>query len=225
MATLTVLPCPDPKTDAIELTFDEGDVLLERLLRHGVALAHDCGGKLACASCRIIVREGFGSLSEAGEDEIDMLERAGVSEPGSRLACQASAGTADLTVEIPLSQARPVTECAEHTMQEITLTASAARHLAAQLAQTPEAVGVRLSVVTAGCSGYRYRLDIAEQIDARDAVFESAGVRIVVDSASLPHVQGTTVDVRREGLSARLRFDNPNSMQTCGCGESFGLKS
>jgi iron-sulfur cluster assembly protein len=47
----------------------------------------------------------------------------------------------------------------------------------------------------------------------------------VVDAASLSHVHGTTVDIRREGLSVRLRFDNPNSVQTCGCGESFGLKS
>jgi iron-sulfur cluster assembly protein len=225
MAVLTVLPSEDPESAAVEITFDEGDVLLERMLRHGVALAHDCGGKLACVSCRIIVREGFGSLSEPSEDELDMLERAGVSEPGSRLACQATAGTADLAIEIPLSRAPPVSECAQHTMQEITLTASAARHLAAQLAKRPAAVGVRLSVLTAGCSGYRYRLDIAEQIDARDAVFESAGVRIVVDAASLSHVHGTTVDIRREGLSVRLRFDNPNSVQTCGCGESFGLKS
>jgi iron-sulfur cluster assembly accessory protein len=53
-------------------------------------------------------------------------------------------------------------------------------------------------------------------------VFESAGVRIAVDPASLPRVQGTTVDLVREGLARRLRFDNPNARQSCGCGESFG---
>jgi Fe-S cluster assembly iron-binding protein IscA len=31
-----------------------------------------------------------------------------------------------------------------------------------------------------------------------------------------------TVDMESEGLSQRLRFDNPNASQTCGCGESFG---
>jgi len=46
--------------------------------------------------------------------------------------------------------------------------------------------------------------------------------RIVVDAASLPYVQGTTLDVVQEGLARRLRFANPNALQTCGCGESFG---
>ena len=53
-------------------------------------------------------------------------------------------------------------------------------------------------------------------------VFESNGIRIAVDPVSLPHVQGTTLDVVQDGLSRRLRFDNPNATQTCGCGESFG---
>jgi iron-sulfur cluster assembly accessory protein len=47
-------------------------------------------------------------------------------------------------------------------------------------------------------------------------------VRIAVDSASLPRVQGTTVDLVQEGLARRLRFDNPNARRSCGCGESFG---
>jgi iron-sulfur cluster assembly protein len=53
-------------------------------------------------------------------------------------------------------------------------------------------------------------------------VFQSHGIRIAVDPASLAHVQGTTLDVVQDGLSRRLRFDNPNAAQTCGCGESFG---
>jgi Fe-S cluster assembly iron-binding protein IscA len=36
-------------------------------------------------------------------------------------------------------------------------------------------------------------------------------------------VQGASVDVVQEGLSRRLRFDNPNARHTCGCGESFGV--
>jgi len=81
---------------------------------------------------------------------------------------------------------------------------------------------VRLGVRAAGCSGYRYRVDHADAVGAEDVVFESNGIRIAVDPASLPHVQGTTLDVVQDGLSRRLRFDNPNAAQTCGCGESFG---
>ena len=50
-------------------------------------------------------------------------------------------------------------------------------------------------------------------------------VRIAVDAASLPYVQGTRVDLAREGLAQRLRYDNPNVRQSCGCGESFDVKA
>jgi iron-sulfur cluster assembly protein len=207
MATVTVLPLA------------EGEILLERLLQDGIALAHDCGGTLACASCRIIVREGLETLSTASEDEQDMLEKASCSEPGSRLACQAIGGGGDLVIEIP--QDLPPAAPLQGTSREISLSAAAARHFAAQLAMRPGTVAVRVSVRPAGCSGYRYNVDHAEAIGAEDAVFESKGIRILVDPASLPYVQGTTLDVVQEGLSRRLRFDNPNATQTCGCGESF----
>ena len=197
----------------------EGEVLLERLLQEGVALAHDCGGTLACASCRIIVREGLETLSPASEDEQDMLEKASCSEPGSRLACQAIGGGGDLVIEIP-HELPPA--ASPSVPREISLTASAARHFTAQLAMRPGAMAVRISVRPAGCSGYRYSVDHADAAGAQDAVFESRGIRILVDPASLPYVQGTTLDVVQEGLSRRLRFDNPNATQTCGCGESFG---
>ena len=73
---------------ALNLTLNEGEVLLEALLKEGVALAHDCGGTLACASCRVLVLEGMEQLSPASEDELDMLERSSASVPGARLACQ-----------------------------------------------------------------------------------------------------------------------------------------
>jgi len=60
-----------------------------------------------------------------------------------------------------------------------------------------------------------------DTLDARDVTFECGGVRLVVDAASLPFVQGTTVRLVQEGLARRLRFDNPNARQSCGCGESF----
>jgi len=82
-------------------------------------------------------------------------------------------------------------------------------------------MAVRLSVEPSGCSGFGYRVDSAAAIRDGDSVFESQGVRIVVDRESLPYVQGSMLDVVQEGLARRLRFDNPNARQTCGCGESF----
>jgi iron-sulfur cluster assembly protein len=75
----------------------------------------------------------------------------------------------------------------------------------------------------AGCSGLRYRIDPAACVNQGDRLFEAQGVRIVVDRASLPYVHGTRLDLVQEGLARRLRFDNPNARQSCGCGESFGV--
>jgi iron-sulfur cluster assembly protein len=205
----------------LKLRLAEGEKLLDSLLRHGIEVAHDCGGTLACATCRVIVREGLESLGAATEDERDILDMASSFEPGARLACQAIGGECDLVIEVPQDKALRMAAPLRETARPVVLSAAAARHFAAQLAKRPGAVAVRLAVQAAGCSGYRYRVDHAEAIGPQDVVFESHGIRIAVDPASLPHVQGTTLDVEQDGLSRRLRFDNPNAAQTCGCGESF----
>jgi iron-sulfur cluster assembly protein len=219
MAELTVVRDGQESTG---LALAEGKPLLEGLLEHGVEVAHECGGTLACATCVVVVRQGLESLSPASEDERDMLERADVRAAGARLSCQAVVGRSDLVIEI-LGAAAPQTAFrAPATAFPVTLSERAARHFVSQLAKHPGASAVRLSVEPAGCSGFSYRVDPACAIRNDDALFESRGIRIAVDPASLPHVQGTTIDIAGRGLVRRLRFDNPNVTQTCGCGESFG---
>jgi iron-sulfur cluster assembly protein len=203
---------------AIHITLSQDELLLDALLGKGVAVAHDCGGTLACASCCVIVREGAQALSAASEDELDLLERAAAEEPGSRLACQALARGGDVVVE--LSERRiPAKPAGSGT---VSLTERAARFLAAQLARHPAAVAVRLRVEPSGCSGFGYRIDPADSIRDDDVVFESSGIRIAVDPLSLPYLQGTWIDLVQEGLARRMRYDNPNARRSCGCGESFG---
>ena len=205
--------------DTVTLALDAGEVLLDRLLEEGVAVTHECGGKLACSTCQVLVRDGMEHLSAMSEDELDMLERASADTPGTRLACQAVSAGGDIVVSLP----ETVLPARDAGSAPIELSEAAAQYLRAQLARHPGAVAVRLAVEPAGCSGFRYRVDRADEIRAGDAVFESAGVRIAVDRASLPYVQGTRVDLVREGLARRLRYDNPNVQQSCGCGESFGV--
>ena len=199
----------------VKLTLGENDILLDRLLQDGVDIAHDCGGVLACSSCRVIVREG--RFSAPSQDELDMLDRADVAQPGTRLACQVR-GAGDILVQIP--RAAPP---AHSVMLPVSISERAAKHFAAQLAKYPTAVAVRLAAVPSGCSGFRYRVDPSDAVRDDDRIFESRGVRLVVDAASLPYLQGTTLDVLEEGLAQRVRFDNPNARQSCGCGESFGI--
>jgi iron-sulfur cluster assembly protein len=104
------------------------------------------------------------------------------------------------------------------------LTASAAQRIQQQLSQRGKGLGLRLGVKKAGCSGFAYTLDYADQVGAGDLLFEDHGAKVVVAKEDVPALEGITVDYRREGLSEAFRFDNPQAKALCGCGESFFLE-
>lgn len=107
----------------------------------------------------------------------------------------------------------------------ITLTDRAAQHVKRFLARQDHGVGLRVAVKPTGCSGYQYVVDVAEQTTDNDTLLESQGVNIVIDARSLPFLMGTELDYVREGLNEGFRFSNPNVADTCGCGESFSLRT
>jgi iron-sulfur cluster assembly protein len=105
----------------------------------------------------------------------------------------------------------------------ITLTESAAKHIASHLSRRGKGVGLRLGVRTSGCSGLAYRIEYADAVQPEDVQFESHGVTVLVDPKSLPFLEGTQLDFAREGLNEGFKFNNPNVKDACGCGESFNV--
>jgi iron-sulfur cluster assembly protein len=105
----------------------------------------------------------------------------------------------------------------------ITLTASAAEHVAGSITKRGKGVGLRVAVRTSGCSGLAYKLEYADEIRADDHRFDSHGITVVVDPKSLPYLDGTELDYAREGLNEGFKFNNPNVKDECGCGESFNV--
>ncbi len=103
----------------------------------------------------------------------------------------------------------------------ITLTEKAARHAQKYLLRRGKGLGIRLGVRTTGCSGLAYTLEYVDALAPEDQVFESHGVKVVVDSKSLVCLEGTELDFAREGLKEGFKFNNPNAKDECGCGESF----
>ena len=82
------------------------------------------------------------------------------------------------------------------------------------------AAGLRVGVRGGGCSGFQYALAFDEQ-RAGDEVFEAQGLRILVDSPSLPYVRGSIIDYVDSLQGAGFKVDNPNVIAACGCGSSF----
>ena len=84
-------------------------------------------------------------------------------------------------------------------------------------------IGLRLGVKTTGCSGLAYVLEFVDELNADDVVFESNGVKIIIDGKSLVYLDGTELDFAKEGLNEGFQFNNPNANGECGCGESFNV--
>ena len=103
----------------------------------------------------------------------------------------------------------------------VTLSAAAAQHVANYIAKRGKGLGIRLGVKTSGCSGMAYKLEFADASEPDDVVFDSHGVKVLVDPKSLPYLDGTELDYTREGLNEGFKFNNPNVKDQCGCGESF----
>jgi iron-sulfur cluster assembly protein len=105
----------------------------------------------------------------------------------------------------------------------VALTDKAATRVRDFLARHGRAVGLRLGVRKTGCSGWAYTVDYADAIGAGDVVMESQGIKLIVDSDSLPFLEGARMDYVREGLNEKFTFQNPNATGECGCGESFSV--
>ncbi len=103
----------------------------------------------------------------------------------------------------------------------VSMTQAAATHVQNFLTKRGKGVGLRLGVKTTGCSGMAYKLEYADAVEGDDQVFESFGVKLLVDPKSLPYIDGTELDFVREGLNEGFKFNNPNVKDECGCGESF----
>src|SRR5574337_395957 len=100
----------------------------------------------------------------------------------------------------------------------VTVSTSAARHVSNFIAKRGKGFGIRLGVRTSGCSGMAYRLEFVDDTHEDDVVFESNGVKVVVDQKSLAYLDGTELDFVREGLNEGFKFNNPNVKDSCGCG-------
>ena len=106
----------------------------------------------------------------------------------------------------------------------VQLTEAAAQHVAREIAKRGSGEGLRVSTKKSGCTGFAYVVDYADEIAADDRVFESHGVRVVVDPGSLAQLDGTVIDfVKTNLLNQGFEFRNPNVKDMCGCGESFSV--
>jgi iron-sulfur cluster assembly protein/iron-sulfur cluster insertion protein len=104
----------------------------------------------------------------------------------------------------------------------ITLTDLAATRVKELIdAEGDESLALRVAVRPGGCSGMSYEMFFDADIASDDVQAEFAGVKVVVDPASAPYLDGATLEYKDGLMDAGFTISNPNVSRTCGCGQSF----
>jgi len=75
-----------------------------------------------------------------------------------------------------------------------------------------------VAVEGGGCSGFQYRFGLETDAAPDDLVVETDGVTMLVDSVSLPFLEGAHVDCVETLGPVSFQVKNPNGHSSCGCG-------
>ncbi|MHA7841355.1 MAG: HesB/IscA family protein [Gammaproteobacteria bacterium] len=109
--------------------------------------------------------------------------------------------------------------------EAIVATDAAKEHIKKTIEKQGHGIGIRFSTKKAGCSGYKYVVDIIDDVEVGDKVFPLTNeLAIYVSLESYAYLKGMRIDYVQEGLNKRFQFHNPNAQGSCGCGESFTVE-
>ena len=78
-----------------------------------------------------------------------------------------------------------------------------------------------VGVLSGGCSGYMYNLQIVESTDQDCQEVNIDGFRVLVPNASSHLLDGIEIDYVDRLMGGGFKINNPNAESSCGCGESF----
>ena len=132
-------------------------------------------------------------------------------------------GMADEEVDAVLERLnKAVAEGMATEGKEFIITKKASEKLAQVLKENnQEGSGLRVGVVSGGCSGMKYTLELDNSITNEDKVFEENGVKVIIGTDYLPMLKGAKLDYADGLTGAGFKITNPNAKGTCGCGDSF----
>nr|WP_232203500.1 iron-sulfur cluster insertion protein ErpA [Rubrobacter xylanophilus] len=104
----------------------------------------------------------------------------------------------------------------------VSITDKAAEKVRALMEQEGEEdLALRIGVRPGGCSGFQYSIYFDDEVAEDDEVFETKGVKILVDAMSVPYLMGSEFDWQESLMGAGFVVNNPNVQGSCGCGGSF----
>ena len=109
------------------------------------------------------------------------------------------------------------------TALPVTVSARAAKRIAAILGAEAGTPKLRLAVTGGGCSGFQYNFAIDETRLDDDILLERDGAKILIDQVSLDFLKGSEIDFTDDLIGQAFKVNNPNATSSCGCGTSFSV--
>ena len=104
----------------------------------------------------------------------------------------------------------------------VQITDNAAKMIVEKTSLNSDAVGLRLTVKTTGCSGNSYQMEhVLDEDLSKDDRFEKDGAVLYIPKMHSWMLFGTVIDYETGEISSGFTFSNPNEAGRCGCGESF----
>lgn len=109
-------------------------------------------------------------------------------------------------------------------MENFIITDSAADRISYLVTvESKPVIGLRISVLGGGCSGFQYKYELEDSLTEDDIVFSIKESKVLIDKTSLDLIVGSTLDYVEDLGSAGFEIKNPKATARCGCGNSFAL--
>ena len=102
----------------------------------------------------------------------------------------------------------------------IQLSETAAEKIKGLLSQQnlAETAGLRVYANSGCCSNNSYGMALEPESKPEDQVFETQGIRVLVDPASLEQLEGASIDYYKDEHAEGFAIHKPQSHSHCGCG-------
>lgn len=83
---------------------------------------------------------------------------------------------------------------------------------------------LKLGVIAGGCQDWAYTMELSEQVQESDQIYECEGMQVIVDAGGTEYIDDLTLDYSEDLMGGGFRFHNRKATQTCGCGNSFSIE-
>jgi iron-sulfur cluster assembly protein len=120
-------------------------------------------------------------------------------------------GTCEVATVVEIQQPDPV--------QATVSVTDAATQMLSEVMGCKDALLV--GVLSGGCSGYMYDLQIIDSHDPAYQELEVNGFRILIPKVASHLLDGIEIDYIDQLMGGGFKINNPNANASCGCGESF----